>query len=357
MSPSFLNFKEALKKHSKIPNGEFNAEMHQLIDYNLMFMMLMRPGSPMAGLADMENLYRDPNDNIYTRLQALKTEFPGLNENKFVANIEKDYIVQPNKKGKTSDKFGKNYYGIKFDNTFSYSVPEKEGFTQGLYDMLFNPEFFVPDGNQKDANRIKAFAIKLAMHSFFANGFRQGASSYADIVPIEFFTIKHKNGKSIVDFFREEAKKAVTGDYFDHRDLLQYMALFGRMRAGGSNLLTRAKSPNLDSRFASTDPKAPKNITFSSESAPFIVVRNQKNGLSAVFMRLNRSENNGYVYTIMEGTLATKGMTKLAGAGFMTYQDQMSNTRIGKYVEANMLEYTIDRKKQLPESGAMACII
>jgi len=359
MSPSFLNFKEALKKHSKIPGGEFNAEMHQLIDYNLMFMMLMKPGSPMASLGDMENLYRDPNDNIYTRLQSLKTEFPGLNENKFVANIEKDYIIQPNKKGKASDKFGKNYYGIKFDNTFSYSVPEKEGFTQGLYDMLFNPEFFVPDGNQKDANRIKAFAIKLAMHSFFANGFRQGASSYADIVPIEFFTIKHKDGNSIVDFFRQEAKKAVTGDYFTHEDLLQYMALFGRMRAGGSNLLTRVKGEHLDARFASTDPKAPREITFSNTSAPFIVVRNQKNGLSAVFMRLNQSESKGggYVYRIMEGTLATKGMTKLAGAGFMTYQDQMSNTRIAEHVDANMLEYTIDRKKQLPESGAMACII
>jgi hypothetical protein len=357
MSPSFLNFKEALKKHSKVPNGEFNAEMHQLIDYNLMFMMIMRPGSPMAEIGDMENLYRDPNDNIYTRLQDLKTEFPGLNENKFVANIEKDYIVQPVKKGKKSDKFGKNYYGIKFDNTFSYSAAEKEEFTQGLYDMLFNPEFFVPNGDKQSIVKIKRFGIALAMHSFFANGFRHGASSYSDIVPIEFFTIKHKSGKSIIDFFREEANKAVAGDYFDHRDLLQYMALFGRMRAGGSNLLTRASNKNLDKRFA--EENGPREITFKDQSAPFIVVRNTKNGMSAVFMRLNRSKDKrgGYVYTIMEGTLATKGMTKLAGAGFMTYQDQMSNTRIGQHVEANMLEYTIDRKKQLPESGAMACII
>lgn len=357
MSPSFLNFKEGLKKQSKIFGGEFNAEMHQLIDYNLMFMMLMRRGSPMAQLADMENLYRDPNDNIYTRLQNLKKEFPALNENKFVANIEKDYVTQPVKKGKTTDKFGKNYYGIKFDNTFSYSVPEKEAFTQGLYDMLFNPEFFVPDANEAGANKIKAFGIKLAMHSFFANGFRQGASSYADIVPIEFFTIKHKSGKSIVDFFREEANKAIQGDYFNHEDILQYMALFGRMRAGGSNLLTRVKNNNLDGRFASTDPKAPRNITFTNESAPFIVVRNSKNGLSGVFMRTVKNDNGGYVYTILEGTLATKGMTKLAGAGFMTYQDQMAIDRIGKFVEANMSDYTLDRKKQLPESGAMACIV
>lgn len=348
LSNSFLNFKRSLKIASEVPNNEFNPETHQLIDYNLMFMMLMRPGSPFAALSNMENLYRDPNNNIFTKLQDLKTKFPALNENKFVANIEKDYITQTAAKGRAADKFGKNYYGIKFDNTFSYSVPEKESFTQGLREMLFSPEFFVPEGDTAAASEVKAFAIKLAMHSFFANGFRQGASSYADIVPIEFFTIKHKSGKSIVDFFREESEKAIEGDYFGPGDVLQYMALFGRMRAGGANLLARQTNKFLNPNT--------KQLALSRKE-PFIVVRNQKTGLSGVFIKIGTTEEGLGKYTIMEGTLATKGMTKLAGAGFMTYQDQLSNPKIKEYVADNMETFQVDRKKQLGETGAMACIV
>lgn len=346
LSSSFLNFKQALKKNAKV--DEFNPEMHQLIDYNLMFMMLMQEGSPFKELlTDMEVMYSDPNNNIFTQLQALKVKFPGLNQNSFVANIEKDCVTQTTKKGKASDKFSKNYYGIKFDNTFSYSVPEKEKFTQGLRDMLYNSEFFVPDANEAGAKEIKDFAVKLAMHSFFANGFRQGASSYADIVPIEFFT-SSENGKSIVNFFREEASKAIQGDYFDTGNLLQYMAMFGKMRAGGSNLLKRESNKYLN--------KDTKKLHFY-KSEPFVVVRNNKTGMSGVFMKVDTDDEGRGVYVVMEGTLATKGMSKLAGAIAMNAKDQMSNPTIAKYVAANSEDFQIDRKKQLPESGAMACIV
>lgn len=346
MSSSFLNFKQTLKKNAKV--DELNAEMHQLVDYNLMFMMLMKEGSPFKELlTDMEGMYSDPNNNIFTQLQALKVKFPGLNQNSFVANIEKDYVTQPVKKGKSSDKFGKNYYGIKFDNTFSYSVPEKEKFTQGLRDMLYSPEFFVPDGSQEGAKEIKDFAIKLAMHSFFANGFRQGASSYADIVPIEFFT-SNENGKSITNFFREEASKAIQGDYFGTSDLLQYMAMFGKMRAGGSNLLKRQSNKFLN--------KDTKKLHFY-KTEPFVVVRNNKTGMSGIFMKVDTDEKGRGVYVVMEGTLATKGMSKLAGAIAMNAEDQISNPTIAKYVAANAEDFQIDRKKQLAESGAMACIV
>ena len=79
--------------------------------------------------------------------------------------------------------------------------------------------------------------------------------------------------------------------------------------------------------------------------------------MSAVFMKVDTDEKGRGVYVIMEGTLATKGMSKLAGAIAMNAEDQLSNPTIAKYVATYSENFQIDRKKQLPESGAMACIV
>lgn len=188
MSPAVLAFKKNLLELTG--QDELNPEMHQLVDYNLMFMMLMRPGSPFAGMmSNMQSLYNNSQNNIYTKLQKLKERFPALNTNPFIANLEPDTVTEA------------SYYGIKFDNTFKVSAAEKQSYTDGLYNLLYNPQFYINTDKTVDANgeyvnpetkaaynEIKRMGINLAMHSFFVNGFRQGASSYADIVPIEFFT-------------------------------------------------------------------------------------------------------------------------------------------------------------------------
>lgn len=188
MSPAVLAFKNNLLEVTG--QTEFSPEMHQLIDYNLMFMMMMRPGSPFAAMMNnMQALYNNSQNNIYTKLQNLKERFPALNTNPFVANLEPDTVTEA------------SYYGIKFDNTFKVSAAEKQAYTDGLYNLLYNPQFYINTDKTVDANgeyvntetkdaynEIKTMGENLAMHSFFVNGFRQGASSYADIVPIEFFT-------------------------------------------------------------------------------------------------------------------------------------------------------------------------
>ena len=354
LSESFKTFKEQIMGNIEIQN--LTPEMHQLIDYNLMFMMLMRPSSPFAQLMDMKHMYNNANDNIYTKLQALKTKYRGLNTNPFVANLEAD--ADPEKK----------YYGIKFDNTFKAGASEKQAYTDGLYNLLYNPQFYITTDKTMDADgkyvnpetaaaykEINSFGIKLAMHSFYVNGFRQGASSYSDIVPLEFFTtpmdVKETGEKiSILQFFEREANKAKQGDYFSNEDMVRFMAAFGKMRAGGSNLLNRV---NLK-KFGTWTTEFTQGI-----SDNFVVARNDL-GHSAVFGNagLVQTEDGSWKsrFVRLEGTFSTKGSTKLFGLNFVNTQNKPINVSVLETVaETNTM---LRDKGILPnESGNMSCTI
>lgn len=369
LSEGFLTFKSNLLEQANA--NEFSPEMHQLIDYNLMFMMLTKKGSPFANLLDMGALYSSPSDNIYTQLQDLKRRYPGLNMNPFVANLEQD----------TDTEAG--YYGIKFDNTFKASGSEKQSYTDGLFNMLFNPQVYVAGDKTIDeggkylskdtaiaVNEIKRMGVNLAMNTFFVNGFRQGASSYSDIVPIEFFTspMKLTLGKpqpgvavsdkmSVLDFFRQEANKVKDPSYFNNEDLVKYMALFGKMRAGGSNLLNRETVETFIKPEKESDAV---KVLIPSQNSAFIVVKN-KAGSTGVFMKtadlIDSEGSSNSEYTMLNGTFSTKKSTKIYGFGKLTNTDPLANINLADSVPAGITTYKIDRRKLPIDTGNMACSI
>jgi hypothetical protein len=364
LSPAVLSFKENLLEMAG--KDEFSPEMHQLIDYNLMFMMLMRPGSPFAAMmSSMQGLYNSSQDNIYTKIQSLKERFPSLNTNAFIANLEPDIVTDA------------KYYGIKFDNTFKASAAEKQSYTDGLYNLLYNPQFYINTDKTVDANgeyvnpetkaaytEIKRMGINLAMHSFFVNGFRQGASSYADIVPIEFFTTPMKvpsaqsakpgvevvDKISLLDFFRQEANKAKDASYFSNADLQHYLGAFGKMRAGGSNLLDRVTVSNL---------KSSTETILNKTNKMFVVAKNDF-GQTAVFGKIGsvRTADNSITnqFSMIGNTFTTKGSTKLYGLNYMKVLQAPLNTNIVNAVEEKTT-YLLDRGKLPNEGGNMACSI
>jgi hypothetical protein len=365
MSPAVLAFKNNLLEVAG--QTEFSPEMHQLIDYNLMFMMMMRPGSPFAAMMNnMQGLYNNSQNNIYTKLQSLKERFPALNTNPFVANLEPDTVTEA------------SYYGIKFDNTFKVSAAEKQAYTDGLYNLLYNPQFYINTDKTVDANgeyvnpetkdaynEIKTMGENLAMHSFFVNGFRQGASSYADIVPIEFFTTPMKAPStqpakpgievvdriSLLDFFRQEANKAKQADYFNGIDMKNYLGAFGKMRAGGSNLLDRVSVKGLS--------KTTQTIV-KNNNKNFIVARNSMFGQTAVFAKIGSVKNaDGSVsnqFSMLSNTFSTKGTTKLYGFNYMRVLQGKTPIGVVESIE-NSSTYLLDQGKLPNESGNMACSI
>lgn len=354
LSPAFDKFKSTMLDLVKMQ--ELPAEMHQLIDYNLMFMMLMRPGSPFAQLMDMAHLYTSSTNNLYTQMQDLKKKYPALNNNPFISNLEQDFDLKA------------GFYGIKFDNTIKATVNEKEQMTRGLYNLMYRPQFFVSTDKTVDANgqfvnedtktavkEIKSLGIKLAAHSFFINGFRQGASSYADLVPIEFFTTPMKVGSgtiSIIDFFKQEANKVLDGGYFSGEDILAYLGMFGKMRAGNQNLLRRTTNNNL----------TPALTSFLSETstAAFVVVRNKK-GDSAIFVSEGpvRNDKNGTVktkYNMIKGTYSTKKSTRMYAAG-ISVRESLGNLKMSPEITSAISTFESDKKPAGFIGGNVFCSI
>ena len=271
-----------------------------------------------------------------------------------------------------------SYYGIKFDNTFKVSAAEKQSYTDGLYNLLYNPQFYINTDKTVDANgeytnpetkaaynEIKRMGINLAMHSFFVNGFRQSASSYADIVPIEFFTTPMKVTSpqvekpgievaeriSLLDFFRQEASKAQQSDYFTAADMIHYLGSFGKMRAGGSNLLDRVSVKKLSSKT---------ETILNGNNKTFIVAKDSDFGQSAVFAKIgiyrNPDGSTTNQFGVIKNTFSSKGTTKLYGLNYMrVLQGELSQSLQASVEDAST--YLLDRGKLANESGNMACSI
>ena len=309
-SAAFLDMKERIKAASG-QNGLTSA-MHQMVDGSLTFLMLTKPGSPFLNYINEEyaqKMYSNPTDNIGTRLTAAKKDFPKLAFTKFIGGfeIENDVINK--------------YYGVKFDGSQSFSRSEREQFTSTLRAMMFSPQLFlnipasdvkIVDGViqdpelKKQADRIKGLGQQLAMHSFLSNGFRQGASSYHDIIPVEFFSVKQNVGgekRSILDFLHDESDKLANPNYFNAVDLLSFMQLFGPMKAEGRPLLTRKSSKQLNNK--TTELK-------SSTNKPFLVFSNRKTNQIATFVNLGKKDDK-YVYGRLKSGFTGKAIYSLPG--------------------------------------------
>lgn len=304
-SAAFANMKDRIRKGAG--QKALNSGMHQLIDANLSFLMLTKPGSPFLNYINEDyarKMYSDSNNNIGTRLNRFKKQFPKLAANKFIANFE------------TDNDTVKGYYGVKFDGSFAFSRAEREQFTAGLRAMIVTPQVFlnrnledvvIKDGViqdeqlRKEAEAIRQFGEQLAMHSFLSNGFRQGASSYHDIVPIEFWS-KKQGEKSILDFLHEEGNKLANPNYFSTADLMTYMQLFGPIKAEGFPLLERVNNKGLN----------PKTTALSSEkNRQFLVFTNRKTNEIGTFVNAGKDRGKGYRYVRLDSAFAGKAIYSL----------------------------------------------
>ena len=361
-SNAFNNFKENLK--GAAGKNDINAEMHQLIDYNLMFIMLMKKGSPFFEFVRpgegtvYGHLYSDPVNNIGQRLLKLKKDFPALASAPFIANLELDTNAEA------------NYYGVKFDNSVASTRSMKEAYTSNLRTMIYNPIAYVPgtieqktlgpDGKyspeiQKQVNRIKRLGKDLIMHTFVTNGFRQSSDSYSDLIPVEFFNTPIKidgveKPISISEFMYNEREKLDDGNYFDAEDLVKYMTMFGKMRAGGSGLLTSVDSADLKPDMKSV-------YTSSNVHKPFIILRNKDAKTSAVFQKTSYEEGVS-MYEGLAGSFNARGAARLYGGAISRILTEKIPAKFTTYLttgKAAIWETGVNNIGN--EDGTMSCYI
>jgi predicted transcriptional regulator len=308
-SPGFLNMKEKIKAAAGVKG--MTSAMHQLVDANLTFLMLTKKGSPFIRYLEQkyaEDMYSRPADNIGTRLNYFKKQYPKLASTKFVSNFETEVDAV------------KKYYGVKFDGSFAFSRSEREGFTSTLRAMMYSPHYFlnvnpedvvIKDGVIQDpklkseALQIKNLGQQLAMHSFLSSGFRQGAGSYHDIIPIEFWSqvqkVEGAESKSILDFLHEEGSKLGNANYFDNADIMTYMQLFGPMKAEGRPLLSRESTRTLNSKTTELS---------STKDKQFLVFRNSKTNEIGTFMKIGK-KGDRFVYGRLDSAFVGKTIYSL----------------------------------------------
>ena len=356
-SNAFNQFKENLKRASG--RNDINAEMHQLIDYNLMFMMLMKPESPFFSNVTYGDLYGSPTNNIGQRLLALRAEHPALASAPFIANLELDVNAAA------------GYYGVRFDNSVTPTRSAKEAYTNNLRTMLYNPiayvsaplekKFVGPDGKyspeiQSKVNAIKKLGRDLVMHTFVTNGFRQSSDSYSDLIPSEFFStpmIVKGSAKAVTisEFLYNEREKLADGNYFTAEDMVKYMTMFGKMRAGGQGMLSTIPSDKLR-------PDMAEIITDEDTHKPFVVVRNNDAKTSAVYQRVPSGTSEVSMYTALAGSFAAKGATKLYGTGISYVLNNEIPTNLVSYLTSGrnaVWETGVNNIGN--EDGTMSCFI
>jgi hypothetical protein len=139
---------------------------------------------------------------------------------------------------------------------------------------MFNPQVYIdrpdadktigPDGKflipevSTMVMGMKELAMDLVMNTILTSGFRPGASSYAELIPQEFWTmpLRHKviNSEtlkeevvstSISNFLYAKRSELLSPAYFDSEKVTMYMQLFGLAKAGGRPLLKRISNKNV----------------------------------------------------------------------------------------------------------------
>jgi hypothetical protein len=322
-SPAFLSFKQRIKEAAG--KNVFTSAMHELTDSNIMFMMMLKKDSPFNFFLSenySRGLYSNPTNNIASRMATMKTQFPKLAATKFISNFQEDIDI------------ANNYYGVKFDGSFRFSRTEKQEFTNTLKAMMNSPQLFlnttanniiIVNGVIQDpklaaqAKQIKNLGIQLSMHTFLTNAFRQGASSYADIIPSDFFTAKQDVGggksMSILEYIHNQKAFLQDANYFTVPDLITYMQLFGPMKADGRPIIARKSNYNLTNKTKTLTSSAPNKVVFfrnptNGETGTFVNVGKHGNDKN-LFVRLEAGFKNKNVYSLPEGKTSSEDIGRI----------------------------------------------
>lgn len=254
LSPEFISFKNTLKQ--LFGKDTFTSEQHRDINAAIMFTILTRDDSPLKVFFNKP--YSDENYRVskksftlLTQMNKILKKHPKLAGNEFFVKVVED----------PENKNSKNFKSIQFDAQQQYSVTERDRIINDLTDLLYRPEKFVAklpknaSNEQKEARKnsvreIKELGMKLAMHTLIANGFRQSAFNFADLLPPRFLkqpldrSLAELEPISIADYLNEQSMKMANERYFEAEDIFRFLRMFGEIRPGGANLAERENFDN-----------------------------------------------------------------------------------------------------------------
>ena len=224
---AFDQFKKNLRNILNI--DVLNAQEHKFIDRVLYHKIMALPTSPfMKKIGDnpglttretLEELYDPENaNNIVTRFIKLKTEFPRLNNNIFIAALKADPSNQEN-----------GVALLQFDIGVDISTADKNNLSDALLSLI------------KDQDpKISEFGKLLVANQIMTHGYFPTYGSYIDLIPSEVITtdILNPGENSPVDFWKKETERLDIGDYENFDNFVhEFVRNYGTRRPGGRDLV------------------------------------------------------------------------------------------------------------------------
>lgn len=217
--------------------------------------------------------YLDKNSNLVTKLRDAKIKYPELIDNlfiqKFVENGDND--LEETK-----------VFVLDFDTSYQMNSNEKNSVTTEAYKLLknTNPE-------------ISRLAEDLLMNSLIRHGFRQTSGSYADLIPVSFFTEPRKaryGGEFKIlepstDFLRKQQSRMLSSKSINNfaTDFLRHEYM---KQPGGISMLKNITRKTLPNELILSQQEL--NSTSSrDDQTPAIVVYGKEEKESALYIAGN----------------------------------------------------------------------
>lgn len=264
--PAFYSFKEDLK--ASLGKTKLTAAQHKFIDKALFLKIMASPKSPLANYMSQEAfeaMYTNPVNNIGTKLENIKKEFPKLAQNAFVQKL---------KPSKSNHDNGQTIFTIEFDTSYDMISADKNRFSNSLLELVQNPSKYANDPTDSaEVEEILKFGKMLVSNQLLSKGFSPGPGAYIDLIPIEFFDtrILSANASPLtpMEFFQQEQKNTNFADYFAGFQL-EFIRNFGTARPGGVSLL-KVQRLNKDQKNQSTVDIKNSNISTAGSIPQYFV--------------------------------------------------------------------------------------
>lgn len=257
------------------------------------------------------------DNHIARKFENLVEEIPLLKKNDFLK------MISPDSKNVDSANLIKR---IKFENSYSYSRAEKEGFTDGILQMMQKPGLFTD--SKTEQQKIIDFVDDLVAYNLLSYGVNSGAGSFFDLIPIEYWT-----EKNITQDYRKEVENLKNKDYLFKDSFIEKYIRDNWYEKGLIKTITPSKLERNSGMYS------PKNDTHLTPS-------NSSKILSDGFNTLL-----GY-YKIKDKTSKTELLYKLAGVidGNAVYDRVQVAGEMYKFKEQNIKDKVDGEYQSLSES-------
>ena len=266
-SPAFKSFKSELK--DTIGAAKLTADQHKLVDRALFLKIMTQPHSPFVdgGIISKENfigMYSNPNDNLITKLNYLRTTYPELNNNLVMQALQED---------PSNDET--NLFLLRLDVPIGISTTDKNAYTNDFSTLLNSTNIEVND-----------FAKRLVVNQLLTSGFNPTYGSYIDLIPSEVYTtsILNPSKQSPVEFFKQERTVLTRTDYFN--DFVhEFIRTYGTQKPGGVPMLKEVKVKMDPQGFITLNSKNESMYGNNNEGLDYFV--SYTTGEANVFVRVD----------------------------------------------------------------------